>query len=256
MQYGSERNQRSTFWLGATLVSRGRTKGEEVAFMSFPERLLGEDEHVVYDLRPHWWTLVPSILMTLLVLVLATLAYGSMPGGTFQAPARLVVQVVAVAVLAVWVGPRVARWATTHLVLTTDRLIFRTGLVAKYAREIPLERIDDVTYSQSLFGRLIGVGDLQIHSGSEHGEAVFEQVRNPKAVQLEIYHRMEQSESPPYTPSTPPGPYSPPRPAPPSPSGSPYGALDDLERLAALRDRGLISDEEFDRKKRDLLDRI
>jgi membrane protein YdbS with pleckstrin-like domain len=224
--------------------------------MSFPERLLGEDEHVVYDLRPHWWTLIPSILMTLLVLVVATLAYGAMPGGTFQAPARMVVQVVAVAVLAIWVGPRVARWATTHLVLTTDRLIFRTGLVAKYAREIPLERIDDVTYSQSLFGRVIGVGDLQVKSGGEHGEAVFERVRNPKAVQLEIYHRMEERESQPFVPSTPPHPYTAPRPVPPSPPGSPHGALDDLERLAALRDRGLISDEEFDRKKRDLLDRI
>jgi membrane protein YdbS with pleckstrin-like domain len=224
--------------------------------MAFPERLLGEGEHVVYDLRPHWWTLVPSILMTLLVLVVATLAYGAMPGGTFQTPARMVVQVVAVAVLAIWVGPRVARWATTHLVLTTDRLIFRTGLVAKYAREVPLERIDDVTYSQSLLGRVIGVGDLQVSSGGEHGEAVFEQVRNPKAVQLEIYHRMEEGGSQPFVPSTPPQPYTAPRPAPPSPPGSPHGALDDLERLAALRDRGLISDEEFDRKKRDLLDRI
>jgi membrane protein YdbS with pleckstrin-like domain len=205
--------------------------------MAFPERLLGEDEHVVYDLRPHWWTLVPSILMTLLVLVVATLAYGAMPGGTFQTPARMVVQVVAVAVLAIWVGPRVARWATTHLVLTTDRLIFRTGLVAKYAREIPLERIDDVTYSQSLLGRVIGVGDLQVKSGGEHGAAVFEQ-------------------SQPFVPSTPPHPYTAPRPVPSSPPGSPHGALDDLERLAALRDRGLISDEEFDRKKRDLLDRI
>jgi membrane protein YdbS with pleckstrin-like domain len=224
--------------------------------MAFPERLLGEGEHVVYDLRPHWWTLVPSILMTVLVVVVATLAYGAMPGGTFQTPARMVVQVVAAAVLAIWVGPRVARWATTHLVLTTDRLIFRTGLVAKYAREIPLERIDDVTYSQSLFGRVIGVGDLQVKSGGEHGEAVFEQVRNPKAVQLEIYHRMEEREAQPFVPSTPPHPYAAPRAAPPFPPGPQHGALDDLERLAALRDRGLISDEEFDRKKRDLLDRI
>ena len=224
--------------------------------MAFPERLLGEGEHVVYDLRPHWWTLVPSILMTLLVVVVATLAYGSMPGGTFQTPARTVVQVVAVAVLVIWVGPRVARWATTHLVLTTDRLIYRTGLVAKYAREIPLERIDDVTYSQSLLGRVIGVGDLQVSSGGEHGEAVFEQVRNPKAVQLEIYHRMEEREAQPFGPSTPPQPYAAPRPVPPAAPGSGRGALDDLERLAALRDRGLISDEEFDRKKRDLLDRI
>ena len=221
--------------------------------MAFPERLLGESEHVVYDLRPHWWTLLPSVLMTLLVAVVATLAYGGMPGGTFQGAGRMVVQVIAAAVLVIWVGPRVARWATTHLVLTTDRLIYRTGMVAKYAREIPLERIDDVTYSQSLFGRLIGIGDLQVQSGGEQGQVVFRQVRDPKAVQLEIYHRMEEGPSQPLPPPrTPPRPYEPPAPSP----GGPYRALDDLERLAALRDRGLISDAEFERKKRDLLDRI
>ena len=218
--------------------------------MAFPERLLGENEHVVYDLRPHWWTLLPSVLMTLLVVVLATLAYGSMPGGTFQGAARLVVQVVAVAVLVVWVGPRLARWATTHLVLTTDRLIYRTGMVAKYAREIPLERIDDVTCSQSLFGRLIGIGDLQVQSGGEQGQVVFEHVRDPKAVQLEIYHQMDEVTSPAPLARTPPRPYEPP------PSQPPRTPLDDLERLADLRDRGLLSDQEFERKKRDLLDRI
>jgi len=218
--------------------------------VAYPERLLGENEHVVYDLRPHWWTLVPSVLVTLLVVVLATLAYGSMPGGTFQGAARMVVQVVAAAVLVVWVGPRVARWATTHLVLTTDRLIYRTGMVARYAREIPLERIDDVTYSQSLFGRLIGIGDLRVRSGGEPGQVVFEQVRDPKAVQLEIYHRMEEATAQAPLPRTPPRPYDAPA------SGPPHTPLDDLERLAALHDRGLISDSEFERKKRDLLDRI
>jgi membrane protein YdbS with pleckstrin-like domain len=222
--------------------------------VAFPERLLGEDEHVVYDLRPHWWTLVPSVLMSLLVLVVATLAYGSMPGGTFQGAARMVVQVIAAAVLVVWVGPRVARWATTHLVLTTDRLIYRTGMVAKYAREIPLERIHDVTYSQSLFGRLIGIGDLQIQSGGEQGQVVFEHIRDPKGVQLELYHGMEASTSQPPPPRTPPRPYGMSQHSP--ASGSSYTALDDLERLAALRDRGLISEQEFERKKRDLLDRI
>jgi membrane protein YdbS with pleckstrin-like domain len=218
--------------------------------VAFPERLLGENEHVVYDLRPHWWTLVPSVLVTLLVVVLASLAYGAMPGGAFQGAARLVVQVVAVAVLLVWVGPRVARWATTHLVLTTDRLIYRTGMVARYAREIPLERIDDVTYSQSLFGRLIGIGDLHLQARGEQGQVLFEHVRDPKAVQLEIYHRMEEATAPTPLARTPPRPYDPPAP------GPPRTPLDDLERLAALHDRGLISDQEFERKKRDLLDRL
>jgi Short C-terminal domain len=82
----------------------------------------------------------------------------------------------------------------------------------------------------------------------------FANVRDPKGVQLEIYHGMEAAESQPPPPRTPPRPYDAHQPTP--AAGSPYSALDDLERLAALRDRGLISDQEFERKKRDLLDRI
>ena len=177
--------------------------------MAFPERLLGEDEELVYDLRPHWWRLVGPGLVALLVVLTG----------------------------------RVLRWATTHLVLTSERLIFRSGVVAKYGREIPLERINDVTFSQSLLERLIGAGDLMIESAGEHGQSRFEDIRHPEAVQLEIYRQMEGSGRR----RAGVGPAAPARPA---------GVLDDLERLADLRDRGAVTEEEYQRKKRELLDRL
>jgi uncharacterized membrane protein YdbT with pleckstrin-like domain len=222
----------------------------EVAGVPFPERLLGENEQVVYDLRPHWWTLVGPALLALAIVVATSLAFTFMPAGSVQGPGRLGVQLLGLAALLFWVVPRVVRWATTHFVLTTDRLIFRRGFLSRYAREIPLERVNDVTFSQSLFERLIGAGDLLVESAGEHGQTVFADVRAPEAVQLEIYHRMEENGRRMLSQQvTPAQPYDYGRAHAPS-------ALDDLERLAALHERGHLSDSEFERKKRDLLDRL
>jgi uncharacterized membrane protein YdbT with pleckstrin-like domain len=162
--------------------------------VAFPERLLSEDEELIYDLRPHWLTLVVPALITLVVVVAVGAAWVVLPAGDLQQPAQLAVGVLGVLVLLVTVAGRVLRWATTHFVLTTERLIFRSGLVAKFGREIPLERINDVTFSQSLFERLVGVGDLLIESAGEHGQSRFSNIRDPEAVQVEIYRQMEAND--------------------------------------------------------------
>lgn len=206
--------------------------------MPFPERLLGEHEEVVYDLRPHWWALVGPILLAFAVVVAGSLGWTLLPGGSLLWPARLAVAGVAVLLLLVFALPRYLRWVTTHFVLTTDRLIFRAGVLSKLSREIPLERLNDVTFTQSLWERMIGAGDLLIESAGERGQSVFENVPHPEAVQVEIYRQMEAN-----------GQRM-------SGGGRPPSTLDDLERLASLRDRGAITEEEFQRKKRDLLDRM
>jgi uncharacterized membrane protein YdbT with pleckstrin-like domain len=211
--------------------------------VAFPERLLSEDEELIYDLRPHWWTLVVPAVVTVLVTVAVGFAWAVTPAGSLQAPARLVVAVAGVLLLALLVAGRVLRWMTTHFVLTTERLIFRSGVVAKFGREIPLERINDVTFTQSLFERLIGIGDLLIESAGEQGQSTFSDIRDPEAVQLQIYRQMEAN-------GRRRGGYAAPAPA------RPPSVLDDLERLADLRDRGAVTEEEFQRKKRDLLDRL
>jgi uncharacterized membrane protein YdbT with pleckstrin-like domain len=204
----------------------------------FPQRLLGEHEEVVYDLRPHWWTLVGPVLLTVVVAVVAVAGWAFLPSGELQQTGRLAIGGVALLLLLVLVVPRLLRWATTNFVLTTDRLIFRSGVLSKLSKEIPLERVNDVTYSQSLWERLIGAGDLFIESAGERGQSIFEDIPRPEGVQVEIYRQMEANGM--------------------RMSGVPRApsVLEELERLANLRDRGAVTTEEFERKKRDLLDRL
>ena len=69
----------------------------------------------------------------------------------------------------VWFGVRYARWITTNFVVTTDRLIYRHGVLAKHGIEIPLERVNTVFFNQSVFERMLGAGDLVIESAGEMG---------------------------------------------------------------------------------------
>ncbi|MBV8160665.1 MAG: PH domain-containing protein [Acidimicrobiia bacterium] len=156
--------------------------------MPFPRRLLNGDEAVVLDLRPHWWVLAgPAAVLALSLGVALTVSVG-VPGAAHD-PVLIASLVLVLLALARFVR-RYARWATTNLVLTTERLILRTGVLAKSGREIPLPRIADIAYRQRLLQRLIGAGDLLVESAGERGQEVLRMVPNPVRVQQAIHQQL------------------------------------------------------------------
>ena len=67
--------------------------------------------------------------------------------------------------------------------LTSQRVIFRAGVIARTGIEIPLDRVNNINFHQSIFERMIGAGDLLIESGGEDGLSVFDNIRDPEQVQ-------------------------------------------------------------------------
>jgi uncharacterized membrane protein YdbT with pleckstrin-like domain len=157
----------------------------------FPRRLLNENEVVILDLRPHWWVLVGSAALLGACLALA-IALSIVVPGVAHDPLLIASLVLVLAVLVRFVR-HYSRWATTNMVLTTDRLILRAGVFAKTGREIPLERINDLTYRQRFFERIIRAGDLLVESGGERGQQILPMVPNPMRVQQAIYKQMAEA---------------------------------------------------------------
>src|SRR5688572_20851971 len=122
--------------------------------MPFPRKFLNDDEDIVLDLHPHWWFLVGPV-----VAVLASSAAAVFLGRTDNTALGIAGLVLMAAAL-LWLLVRYLKWRTTNFVLTTDRLIHRAGVLAKQGREIPLERINDLTVNQSIFERMIRAGDV------------------------------------------------------------------------------------------------
>ncbi|TML86664.1 MAG: PH domain-containing protein [Actinobacteria bacterium] len=204
--------------------------------MPFPRKLLNDNEDVILDLRPHWWFLSGPV--TAVVLTVALTIFVAAIG----APGLLLVAALAlVLVTLVWLLLRFLRWTTTNFVVTTDRLVFRSGVLSKQGREIPLERVNDITFHASLFERVIGAGDLVIESAGERGQQMFTDIPHPMQVQNEVYRQIEAAQQ---------------RNADRMAGRRELSVPEQLEKLDELRQRGVISQAEFDTKKSQLLDRM
>ena len=204
--------------------------------MPFPRKLLNEGEDVVLDLHPHWWFFSGPALSV----VVATAAAVFVSARQVNDVLLLVLVAAALAAL-LWLGGRYARWATTSFVLTTDRLIFRQGVLAKRGKEIPLERVNDIAVEQSVFGRLVGGGHVTAESGGERGEQVFSDISKPFLVQNAVYHEIERARD---------------RAAARTAGQRALSVPEQIEKLDELRRRGVITQAEFDAKKTQLLERM
>jgi uncharacterized membrane protein YdbT with pleckstrin-like domain len=210
--------------------------------MPYPRHLINEGENVALDLHPHWWYFSKHILtgIPLFIALIGVLALS----GDVQMVAAWAWAILAV-IWAVWLLIKYVQWQYTHFVVTDDRVIFRTGLLSKHGVEIPLERINNINFDQRIFERLIGAGDLDIESAGREGQSHFEDVRHPDGVQQEIYRQMEVNAREAASWSRPE-----------APAGRGASIPEQIEQLAALRDKGHITAEEYEAKKNALLDRM
>lgn len=211
--------------------------------MRFPKELLASHERVVFELRPHWLALAGPLLWSLVSLAVLYFSSDLLAGRSWEDTGNTVV---AFGVLLGWlvlaVGPFL-QWLFTLFVLTSDRLITRSGVIAKKSKEIPLERINDVAFNQNIFERIVGAGDLLVESAGERGQERITNVRNPEQVQLMIYKESETNSDRMMRGGAP-------------AQASPPGIPEQIEALARLRQQGVLTDDEFEAKKTDLLKRL
>jgi uncharacterized membrane protein YdbT with pleckstrin-like domain len=205
--------------------------------MAFPRRLLIPGEDLVLDLRPHPVALAVPAIVTIVGLVAVVWIAAS------TGFADWLWWVVFVVVLVAYPVRRLVWWLTSIFAVTTDRVIHREGWIAKRSMEIPLEAINDVRFEQGVFDRMIGAGSLIIQSASEQGRQEFEHIRHPEDVQKTIYEQGETNKKRMYRGEH---------------GGSGGGSSapsvsSELERLAELRAKGILTEQEFQAQKAKVL---
>ncbi len=285
--------------------------------MAYADGLLSSGERVVHREKQHWWVFVWGARYTILAVVIAIVFFflgGMLSPDGVSGTARTVLGWVTAALfigglaLLLWTT---LRYLNQDYVVTNRRVIQVEGVVNKRAVDSSLEKINDAVLTQSVFGRALDFGDLQILTASEAAISDFQMLRRPvrfKKAMLEAKHEYEREVggSGPSEPLSPPlrataapggGPAGGSTGAPgstttpgsspsPSPAASPVAAAgavpgeaggrpdggvaaepapaqpgsDELTRilasLADLRDRGAITQAEYDRKKAEILARL
>ena len=160
--------------------------------MAYPDKVLAADEQVERHLHPHWLTVFWPIVAFLALVGLASFGAAIVPAGDQQGTYRLVVVAAAVALALLLVAAPLLRWRTTHYVLTTHRLLYRTGVLTRSGRDIGLSRITDVSYRQTLGERLVNSGTVSIETAGEGGPTVFRAIPDSEGVQQLLNQLVEE----------------------------------------------------------------
>jgi membrane protein YdbS with pleckstrin-like domain len=154
--------------------------------MAISAKLLGEDEYVVVSTRTHWKALIGPVFLLLVVAGLGGFLAAIVPAGSLQTAARIAILAVGLVVLAMFALRPFLDWFFSTYTITNRRLITRHGVLTRTGRDIPLMRINDVSYEHGLVDRLLGCGTLHIESAGERGQVVLPDVPHVEHVHLQM----------------------------------------------------------------------
>ncbi len=141
---------------------------------------LKNNEKVLLIIRHHWLKLLMPFLIWILVVVAAILFLEI-------TTAFLVILVAAIYPLAVYFNWVHNIWAVTNI-----RVIDEGGVFTRHAKESPLDKINNIEYSQSFWGRIFGYGNVDIKTAAELGESNYQMIHHPKLLKDTITHAQEE----------------------------------------------------------------
>lgn len=159
--------------------------------MSYPKDLLSEGEEIRLETRPHWRGLIlPGLFLLLLLL----------PGGMLYAFVdiswlRTGLLILGGIFFLFFILVPFLRWLTTEYVFTSRRIITRAGLVAKNGKDMPLSKVNNVSFDITVFGRILNYGRLTVESASEEGALIIKDVPNVEKVQVMVYRLAEEDDA-------------------------------------------------------------
>jgi membrane protein YdbS with pleckstrin-like domain len=155
---------------------------------------LNDGEEPVLQLHPHWKTLIRPLVLAVLVVAAALVLVVVIPASSAAAAERLVLAAIAILALMLWLMVPVLRWRTTTYELTTRRLRMRDGILVRHGRDIPLARINDVSFERGPLDRLLGSGRLVVESAGEHGQIVLRDIPQVERTQALLFRLTEEEQ--------------------------------------------------------------
>lgn len=209
--------------------------------MGYLESILGGDEHVVFTTRRHWMVIVSTVIVATIASVIIIAV------GVFFANDTNSLSLLLLLLLIIPVGRLITTyldWWNDQFIVSTRRIIQIKGIFNKHVIDSSLEKVNDVVMDQSLMGRLLGYGDIEILTASDIGVNKLLKIANPirfKTTMLNQKHGLSEE-------------------------GAELGHQQHapqqrtvpelIEDLSNLRAQGVITEEEFQAKKAQLMSRL
>lgn len=147
---------------------------------------LADGEQIILNLRSHWKTLIPAIIVAAVLVAIPTVAsylsYGHEYGSWISLGTTLVALIIGVryVLIPIW------RWTTSRFVVTNRKVSQRSGLLTKVSRDIPLHRVNDLAVTRTPVNRILGCGNLLISDATEKAGMEVIDVPRVESVQVQI----------------------------------------------------------------------
>ncbi|MCL4505397.1 MAG: PH domain-containing protein [Chloroflexi bacterium] len=208
----------------------------------YVDTLMGANEKVLVRARQHWFLWFPQFILTLIIIAIIVgaclLIATTVPFAVFG----LIFVAIPIAVFV----HTLLHWANEEYLVTNRRIIQTAGIINKNIIDSSLEKINDVVLSQSIMGRIMDFGDLEILTSSELGINKLHRIMSPVKFKVAMLNAKEAMRDMDDMQAT----VSGARPA----THSDIPAM--IEELADLRQKGLITETEFQEKRAKLMSQI
>ncbi len=221
-----------------------------MGMLKYVENLLGKNEQILWRARQHWIVLTANFVINLFIFVVILALYAAIgalgPGtvGDFLRTSRPFI-LIALLIPICWFGWEFLQWWAEEYLVTTHRVVQTEGLINKHTKDSALEKINDITLNQSVMGRVLNYGDLEIITGSDIGTNILRRLAQPvefKKTLLEQKSKLSDGED-----------LSSRRVVPVSEEEDPLRRIADLDDL---RKKGAISEVEYQQAKAKLLAKL
>lgn len=215
--------------------------------MGYVEKLMGQNEEVLVRDRQHVWVWVPRMVMaSVAVAVITVLAvFAAQRLNNNAVLLALALNLIPI----IWFVSKFLDWLNEEYIVTNRRIVQTEGVINKSVIDSSLEKINDVVLSQSALGRIMNFGDLEILTASQEGINHLNLLSDPvkfKVAMLNAKEALRDSDDWHQRANT-------------AAHGAPVGRADIpklITELEDLKNRGLITPDEFEAKRKRLLDQI
>lgn len=201
--------------------------------------MLGDQENILFVTRPHGFVFLRSVLIELVFIILIIIgASFAFPLTPFAWVGYLLIMIPLVSLIR-----KLMIYWNHQFIITNRRVIQISGVINKNVTDSSLEKVNDVKLDQSFFGRIFNYGDIEILTASEMGINQFRKIANPirfKTAMLNAKEGMDRVDD----------------------NGMAFHSKEAedipslITRLDDLRKKGILSEEEFQQKKDELLSKI
>src|SRR6266851_8136034 len=156
-----------------------------------PSELL-PGENLVLKAHPHWIVIVKSLVVPVVLLVVVAILDLTYLNANYVPHLRTVLSLAAIAIAGLWLIVVWVRWQATAYTLTDQRINIETGVFSRSSKTIPIDRVQDCTTKQTLFGRMLGYGRVEVDAAGAQGAEVLNHLPSPGTFRDQVFVQSER----------------------------------------------------------------